>query len=152
MNRDFRIFFARIVAYALDVLILTIVLFFVTYFIQLPEILSIIFSDIITFSYFIYLNYRTGQTYGKRAFNIKIVSNITESKISLKQAFLREIIWILAAAIHIGTNFIFPYFFTGFFMDFSYFASLLVLFTIFFDKNFRGLHDKIAGTRVISTV
>ena len=48
----------------------------------------------VPFIYFIVMNYLFGQTLGKMVVNIKIVDISETRNISIKQAFLRESIWI----------------------------------------------------------
>ena len=67
-----------------------------------------------------------GQTLGKMAAGIRVVSAEPHSSLDLGQAFLRELMW-LVLAVPAGLGF------------------LSALFT----RDHRGLHDRFAGTRVV---
>ena len=70
--------------------------------------------------------YKSGQTPGKRAYTMRVVDAKTHEKISLNQAILRFIGFLLSATILIGL--IFP----------------------FYRKDKRSLHDLIANTVVLA--
>ena len=70
--------------------------------------------------------YKTGQTPGKKAYNIKVVDALTLEKISFAQAFLRFIAFLFSTTILFGLIF------------------------IFYRKDKKSLHDILANTVVIS--
>ena len=92
MKRDIRIFFARVAAYLVDVIILSIIFFLLNFFVPFKGEFIPILENIITLAYFIYFNWKTGQTYGKKAFYIKVVNYETDLNISLSKSFIREFI------------------------------------------------------------
>jgi uncharacterized RDD family membrane protein YckC len=67
-----------------------------------------------------------GQTLGKMAAGIRIVTDESESSLDLGRAFLRTMMW-LVLAVPAGLGFL----------------------TAFFSSDHRGLHDRFAGTRVV---
>jgi len=79
---------------------------------------------LLTMAYFVYFTGFSGQTMGKMALKIRVVS-ITNARVSFPKAFLRWFGYIISA---------------GF--------LLLGFLWITFDNEARGWHDKIAGTRV----
>jgi uncharacterized RDD family membrane protein YckC len=70
-----------------------------------------------------------GQTMGKMATGIKVVSTERRGSLDLGRAFARELMWLLLAA-----------------------PAGLGLLTTVFSRDHRGLHDRFAGTRVIRAV
>lgn len=70
-----------------------------------------------------------GQTMGKMATGIKVVSTEPRRSLDLGRAFARELVWLLLAA-----------------------PAGLGLLTTVFSRDRRGLHDRFAGTRVIRAV
>ncbi len=150
MKRNFRVFFARITAYSIDFLILVAVDFFINYFIQLPGRVNQLLEDVLALSYFIGFHWKRGQTYGKRFFHIKVVDFLSDQNLSLNQALKREFIWLVIMIIDWSVKILFQNLSTGIFFNLSYLLTLGVLITILIDKNFRGIHDKLAGTKVVS--
>ena len=67
-----------------------------------------------------------GQTLGKMAAGIRVVSSDADSSLDLGRAFLRELMWLLLA-VPAGLGFC----------------------TALFGRDHRGLHDRFAGTRVV---
>jgi uncharacterized RDD family membrane protein YckC len=67
-----------------------------------------------------------GQTLGKMAMGIKVVSAQSQSSLDLAHALLRELLWFILA-IPAGLGFL----------------------SVFFSDSHRGLHDRFAGTRVV---
>jgi len=75
------------------------------------------------YSFFLY---KTGQTPGKKAYQIKVVDAKTHKNISFVQAFLRFISFLFSATILLG------------------------LLVVFYRKDKKSLHDILANTIVIS--
>jgi len=67
-----------------------------------------------------------GQTLGKMAAGIRVVSSEEDSALDLGRALLRELMWFVLA-IPVGLGFL----------------------TALFSRDHRGLHDRFAGTRVV---
>ena len=67
-----------------------------------------------------------GQTLGKMAAGIRVVSSDEDEAVDVGRALLRTVMWI-ALAIPVGLGFV----------------------TALFSRNHRGLHDRFAGTRVV---
>ena len=67
-----------------------------------------------------------GQTLGKMAAGIRVVPEAPDTSLDVGQAFLRELIWV-ALALPAGLGFL----------------------SAFFSHDRRGLHDRLAGTRVV---
>src|SRR5262249_29698022 len=67
-----------------------------------------------------------GQTLGKMAAGIRVVSSASGSPLDLGHAILRPLLWFVLAA-PAGLGFV----------------------TAFFGSDHRGLHDRLAGTRVV---
>jgi len=57
-------------------------------------VLILCYSGLMKISYSVLLNYKFGQTFGKKLFNIKVVKDDL-SPLNIRNALLREIIWIL---------------------------------------------------------
>jgi uncharacterized RDD family membrane protein YckC len=67
-----------------------------------------------------------GQTLGKMAVGIRVVPSESDSPLDLGRAFLRTLMWLLLAV-----------------------PAGLGFFTALFGRDHRGLHDRFAGTRVV---
>jgi len=143
-DSDRRILIARIAAHIIDGIIIWLLLFFTKSTGVLATFLSFLSP-----AYYIYFHAKSGQTIGKQLFYIKVVDFNSLQKISLFQAIKRQLIWLLYVIViivlvewfpdneNITTN-------IGFVITFLIFISMLV------DKNYGGLHDKIADTIVKS--
>ena len=70
----------------------------------------------------------SGQTLGKMAAGIKVVTAASGSPLDLSRAILRTLVWVILA-IPVGLGFV----------------------TALFSRDHRGLHDRFAGTRVVRT-
>lgn len=103
-----------------------------------------------------------GQTLGKMALGVKVVDSVSEGRISLRQALLRDCVPItMIALLLVGSIFIeviqlqeVPQWVIYSMMAFSisYFIwHLLEIITMLFNTKNRSLHDFIAGTVVIRT-
>jgi uncharacterized RDD family membrane protein YckC len=146
-----RVIVARLASFVVDSLILLFVLFVFNSFLSTFWLIDEIVSSLITFGYFIYFHWKTGQTYGKKLFNIRVVDNTTGGKVEFVNSLKRESIWILISVIEIiipliGVEIHLPFF------NLSYLATVGILATILIDANSRGIHDKLAHTKVISTL
>jgi uncharacterized RDD family membrane protein YckC len=112
--------------------------------------------------YSITLHTLYGQTFGKMALDVKVVDNISEKAITLKQAFLRDCVpvislfLLLIASIFVLTNQTdetpqwIVYSMLAFGLSYFLWHLLEIITMLFNDKN-RALHDFIAGTVVIRT-
>lgn len=123
----------RIKAFITDMFMIYVpILYIITYVVMdgkddfqssdLAPLIAVVLYGII---YILFL-WKSGQTPGKRAYTMKVVDAKTFNKITLSQAILRFIGFLLSATILIGL--IFP----------------------FYRKDKRSLHDIIANTVVIS--
>ena len=135
-------FFARLAAYAIDMIIVTVALWFVKFplwistlfnpdaFITKEFFFEYTLKDILFYclqtAYFIILTYKTGSTVGKKLFNLKVVGDENE-KLTLFEVVYRETIgrFLSAFIINIG------YFMIG----------------VREDK--KGLHDILSDTKVV---
>lgn len=132
------------------------------------------YSGLLKISYSLLLNYKFGQTFGKKLFNIKIVKDDL-SPLDIKHALLREAIWLL----HLSLVFYFLYIPSQLIstedirnispFDFEYsldyywngqerilnFIPIPILLTdaisFFINKNKKSIHDWLGGTIVIRT-
>jgi uncharacterized RDD family membrane protein YckC len=111
---------ARYAAYILDGLILLPFTIFLRVF-KIPFLGWIIVYGYHWISTFLY-----GQTFGKKLFGLRVVSN-NKSKITLGRAFIREVLGRFVSAIIFGLGFIW----------------------ILFDEKRQGWHDKLADTIVL---
>jgi uncharacterized RDD family membrane protein YckC len=135
---------ARAGAYIIDSLIISLFTGILDHIFNLSVIASCCLS-IVTPVYFICFHAKTGQTIGKKIFNIRVVDFNSTMQISFYQAFKRELPWTL---------FVIIYLFSKIFIHEDIIRSwgalmiLLIFVTIVMDKNNRGVHDKIADTIV----
>ena len=107
----------------------------------------------VPFIYFIVMNYLFGQTLGKMVVNIKIVDISETRNISIKQAFLRESIWI-------GLSFI-EFVFIKTFSNSSwvdvislydtlvFIIIIIIIIAMLKNEKRRAIHDFIAETVVV---
>lgn len=79
---------------------------------------------LLTFAYFVYFTGFSGQTIGKMALKIRVIS-VPDGRVTFPRAFMRWVGYLISAAF-----------------------LLLGFLWITFDSEARGWHDKIAGTRV----
>lgn len=129
---------SRLVAYLLDGVILTVVLFVLGFVATLPAAASgsgganaissiaVVIVLVLTFAYFPFFWMRSGQTPGMRPFNLYVVRDRDGGSVSGGQAILRLIgMWVAALPLYLG------------------------FIWIFIDSRRRGWHDLIAGTVVV---
>jgi uncharacterized RDD family membrane protein YckC len=128
---------ARFVAAVIDLLILAVIDAIVVYFTMqicgitledfdiLPKGPLLAFLFVQNYGYLVAFT-AGGQTLGKMAAGIRIVTSKSESSLDLSRAFLRSMMW-LVLALPAGLGFA----------------------TAFFSSDHRGLHDRFAGTRVV---
>lgn len=126
----------------------------------LLAIASIIYP-VFKMSYFVLWHYHSGQTLAKSVLNIKVV-DVTESRsITLKQAVMRELVWILIEGT-VLLQYILNVFevldesglivtIAGFASTVGYLWLLLEVVTVLTNKERRSINDFIAGTVVIRT-
>ncbi len=117
-------FFTRLVAYLIDAVIVG-VPFFVLMII-LPMMLAYVVGLVLSIGYLIYFWSTTGQTFGKKAMGLKVVSAEHGGVLTAQEAGLRYVGYIVSS------------------IPFS-----LGFFWIIWDPNHDGWHDKIAKTKVI---
>lgn len=115
----------------------------------------IIGDIVIAFLYFgVFAYFANGQTLGKKLMNIKIVSNKENTKLKIHNYFIRT--FILNGIILNIITFIAIWFskstyykIAGIAGDFNMALELIILLMVLFNRDNRGLHDILAGTRVI---
>ena len=127
----------------------------VVYDIDYSNVFSMITEVVLIILYFIVFQfYNKGQTFGKKLMKLRVVStkgdNLTLNQVAYRALIINSIlinILILGSLLFLGR-------------DYYYYASLVLqvigsiiivvtLMMIFFRKDGRGLHDVIAGTKVI---
>ena len=121
----------------------------------LPFYLAALLPIAIDALYSIYLHSRYGQTVGKWICKIKIVDHLTDTQISLNQAFLRDSGLLLGllytVAVLNGELDFDSKVLTGTAGTIVVVWSLVEIATMLLNKKRRALHDLIAGTAVIRT-
>ena len=117
-------FSVRLLAFLIDVIIINVVGFVVG---TIPFIGTFL-GFFVGAAYFTYFFGTTGQTLGKRALNLKVVST-DGSPMTYEKGFLRYIGYIISS-IPVGLGYLW----------------------IIWDKNRQGFHDKLAKTYVIRLV
>lgn len=119
------------------------------------DISYMIINIVVLISYFgVFQFLLKGQTLGKRIMNIKIV-NYKDKKLTIfnyiiRTLILNSIIFIIVKLIALLVLNAKGYYYTCYYMaQLDYVIQVLILIMIFLDKENRGLHDKIANTKVI---
>lgn len=110
---------------------------------------------VIAFLYFgVFAYFTKGQTLGKKLMNIKIVSNKENNDLKIYNYFIRT--FILNGIIINIITFIAVWFskktyykIAGVAGDLNMILEIIILLMILFNKDGRGLHDVLAGTKVI---
>lgn len=127
----------------------------VVYDLDYSNVVSMILEIVLIILYFIVFQfYNKGQTLGKKLMKLKVVS-IKDSDLTLNQVAIRALIinsvliniLILGALLFLGRNY---YYYAS--STLQVVAAIIVLVTlimILFRKDGRGLHDVLAGTKVI---
>lgn len=90
--------------------------------------LSFLMGLVIGIGYFVFYQFKTGQTIGKKMQGIKVVDIQTGQTPTKGKLFLREIIFKMASGLLLGFGFV----------------------ILFFDPKRQALHDKLAGTIVVN--
>ena len=121
----------------------------------LPLYLLVLLPIAIDATYSIYLHSHYGQTVGKWVCRIKVVDNLTNTRISLNQAMLRDSGLLLgllytAAALKGEVDFDSKAL-TGTAGTIVEIWSLVEILTMLLNKKRRALHNLIAGTAVVRT-
>jgi uncharacterized RDD family membrane protein YckC len=127
----------------------------IVYDIDYSNTLSMILEVVLLILYFIVFQfYNKGQTLGKKLMKLRVVS-VNDQELTLNQIAYRALvinsilinILILASLLFLGRNY---YYYAS--ILFQFLAGVIVFVTlmmILFRKDGRGLHDVIAGTKVI---
>jgi uncharacterized RDD family membrane protein YckC len=129
---------ARLIAYVIDGVILTIALFVLVFVAAIPAAasgsqgtnavtsLAVLIVIVLSLAYFPFFWTRSGQTPGMRPFNLYVVRDRDGGRVSGGQAVLRLIgMWVASIPFYLG------------------------FIWIFIDSRRRGWHDLIAGTVVV---
>ncbi len=122
------------------------------------------FINVLYLGYSIYLHHKYGQTFGKMFCNIRVV-DISETRgITIKQAILRDIIYVIFAILSLSylayqlseVNILSPQLFgytegseIDILNDILLMWAFIDIIPIFFNAKKRSLHDFIAGSVVI---
>jgi uncharacterized RDD family membrane protein YckC len=149
--------FRRIIALIIDGIFTIVPFSLISQYINIDnDVANTVFlvsKTFIPFIYFIVMNYLFGQTLGKMVASIKIV-DISETRgISFKQAFLREIIWIVLAFI----EFVFIKTFSNtswvdaisLYDTIVFIIVFIIIIFMFNNDKRRAIHDIIADTVVV---
>lgn len=127
----------------------------VVYDIDYSNVLSIIIEIVLIILYFVVFQfYNKGQTLGKKLMKLRVIS-VNDSELTINQVTYRALIinsilvniLILGALLFLGRNY---YYYASYILQVI--ASIVVFVTlmmILFRKDGRGLHDIVAGTKVI---
>jgi len=168
MNK-YETFTRRFVALFIDGIIINIIVKLITLsFTSIPSIINLLLTFVTTnlpYVYSIFLLGRFGQTIGKIITKVKVVDNVSESKIGFYQAFMRDVVpltivnlaLILTLIIVSGEDLSKYEFSTlgkvllGLPGTMLLIWSILEIITMINSNKYRALHDKIADTVVIKT-
>lgn len=127
----------------------------ITYDIDYQSVPSSIISISLYLLYFvIFQNYNKGQTLGKKIMKVKIVSNddqdLTINNYLYRSCILNGLLVNLINLILVlfmDRNY---YFYVSFTLQFIQIVLILItIFMVLFKKDGRGLHDKVANTKVV---
>lgn len=118
---------------------------------------AVLFVDVLPYIYVILLHHRFGQTLGKMATEVKVVSFPNEGALTMRRAFVRDgLLPVIFSTMLILGVFLFVDDFDNAMTAFALFIGLyfgwylLELVTMLSNKKRRALHDYIAGTVVIN--
>ncbi len=127
----------------------------IVYDIDYSNCMSMIIEIVVIILYFIVFQYyNNGQTLGKKIMKLRVISNNGDS-LSLNQVAYRALIinsvlinmLIVAALLFLGRNY---YYYASLLLQIiSEIIVIVTLIMIMFRKDGRGLHDIIAGTKVV---
>lgn len=127
----------------------------IVYDIDYNNVLPMIIEVVLIILYFVVFQfYNKGQTFGKKLMKLRVVS-VKEEDLTLNQVVYRAFILnsvfinilILGALLFIGRNY---YYYASMILQFMEGVIVFItLIMILFRKDGRGLHDVIAGTKVI---
>lgn len=127
----------------------------IVYDIDYSNCMSMIIEIVVIILYFVVFQYyNNGQTLGKKIMKLRVISNNGDS-LSLNQVAYRALIinsvlinmLIVAALLFLGRNY---YYYASLLLQIiSEVIVIVTLIMIMFRKDGRGLHDIIAGTKVV---
>lgn len=127
----------------------------IVYDIDYSNCMSMIIEIVVIILYFVVFQYyNNGQTLGKKIMKLRVISNNGDS-LSLNQVAYRALIinsvlinmLIVAALLFLGRNY---YYYASLLLQIiSEIIVIVTLIMIMFRKDGRGLHDIIAGTKVV---
>lgn len=127
----------------------------IVYDIDYSNCMSMIIEIVVIILYFVVFQYyNNGQTLGKKIMKLRVISNNSDS-LSLNQVAYRALIinsvlinmLIVAALLFLGRNY---YYYASLLLQIiSEIIVIVTLIMIMFRKDGRGLHDIIAGTKVV---
>jgi uncharacterized RDD family membrane protein YckC len=95
---------------------------------------AVVLAGLVGMVYEVGLIARRGQTVGKRVMGVAVTTSATHELPTLFQSFVR---WLLPGVAALAPGL------------FSLLGALIVYLPMFFDPMRRGLHDQLAGTRVV---
>ncbi len=103
--------------------------------------------------YYIVYQFRTGQTIGKKVFNIKLVSNdgdLTMNQLVFRGLIINSILFSLLTFVFLLFSNSKTFFIADLTLASLYYLILLISsFMIIYRKDHRGLHDVICNTKVV---
>lgn len=160
-------FFQRLFAHIIDSLILWVPsLLIAATVLASPGFVAIavaIVGELLIVAYYILLHWRYGQTIGKKIMSVRVVNNVGEGQISLRQSVIREILPFVVIGVAAIASVFIPSMhsveglLSG---EPSRFQSLagtalliwaaLEIITILFHQRHRALHDLISNTVVVN--
>lgn len=127
----------------------------IVYDIDYSNCMSMIIEIVVIILYFVVFQYyNNGQTLGKKIMKLRVISNNGDS-LSLNQVAYRALVinsvlinmLIVAALLFLGRNY---YYYASLLLQIiSEVIVIVTLIMIMFRKDGRGLHDIIAGTKVV---
>ncbi|QIL77584.1 RDD family protein [Hymenobacter sp. HDW8] len=145
--------FRRVVALLFDAIVIAVPFLFISTNTEINEETSSIFSDarvVLPILYSVFMNYRYGQTLGKMVAGIRVSTMDKTNTLTLRQAILRDSIWIGFAALSLsGISDSLPMSF-ALCLSFAFLLwPLADIITMLANPQRRAAHDFIAGTVVV---